>query len=156
MREIGMPGAALIVLGTVGALAWEPEVEMGRLGGGAADSGRAAVVRELRRSLEAYPLVRTAREAATSEPAASAKTARRRAPPRVRDVVPLRARDRRFAARLARRERREDRVLLLENRLFVDRAFLGIDKNNRHLQFARRRRVGPAGVGRERDRRASP
>ena len=39
----------------------------------------------------------------------------------------------RFAARLA--ARREDRVLVLENRIFVDRAFLGIDKNNRHLQF---------------------
>ena len=52
---------------------------MGRLGGGASDSGRAAVVRELRRSLEAYPLVRTARDAAASSPRRPRALAHRRA-----------------------------------------------------------------------------
>lgn len=40
-----------------------------------------------------------------------------------------------YLTRTLREERREDYVLIWENKIYVDRAFVNIDKNNRHLQF---------------------
>jgi len=68
-------------------------------------SARAAVRAELARSLEVY------RSSESLDDAAA------------------------YVSRVLREERREDFVVVLGNRIYVDRSFLGIDKNNRHLQL---------------------